>query len=70
MIIFFILILAGCHFVWVGSAAGSKGHGEVPWAIAGLFFGPFAALAVAAQPDLTTRRYIKIIAGKQDEFDD
>ena len=59
------LLLAGCCFCWSGAAAGDKGHGTVPWALAGHCFGPIALLTVIALPDLKQRRILKLMAEHQ-----
>ena len=43
-------------------AGGNKGVGGVRWFILALLIGPFALVAVAAMPDLKTRRILRLIA--------
>ena len=42
-----------------GSAAERKGISENKWLVAGLLFGPFALLALAAQPDLKQQHFLR-----------
>jgi len=51
--------------MWAGAAADDKGHHYIPWALAGLCFGPFALLAVIALPDLEQRRILRLMAEHQ-----
>ena len=44
---------------------GNKGVGGVRWFVLALLIGPFALLAVAAMPDLKTRRILRLIAENQ-----
>ena len=46
-------------------AGGNKGVGGVRWFVLALLIGPFALLAVAAMPDLKTRRILRLIAENQ-----
>ena len=46
-------------------AGGNKGVGGVRWFVLAMLIGPFALLAVAAMPDLKTRRILHLIAEKQ-----
>ena len=46
-------------------AGGNKGVGGVRWFILALLIGPFALVAVAAMPDLKTRRILRLIAENQ-----
>ena len=43
-------------------AGGNKGVGGVRWFVLALLIGPFALVAVAAMPDLKTRRILRLIA--------
>jgi hypothetical protein len=44
-----------------GSAAEKKGLSENKWLVAGLLFGPFALLALAAQPDLKQQHFLRLL---------
>ena len=68
--------MAGFFFLWwlaasviVGFvctvAGGNKGVGGIRWFILALLIGPFALIAVAAMPDLKTRRILRLIAENQ-----
>ena len=46
-------------------AGGNKGVGGVRWFVLALLIGPFALLAVAAMPDLKTRRILRLTAENQ-----
>ena len=46
-------------------AGGNKGVGGIRWFVLPLLIGPFALIAVAAMPDLKTRRILRLIAEKQ-----
>ena len=46
-------------------AGGNKGVGGVRWFVLALLIGPFALVAVAAMPDLKTRRILRLIAEQQ-----
>ena len=46
-------------------AGGNKGVGGIRWFILALLIGPFALVAVAAMPDLKTRRILRLIAENQ-----
>ena len=46
-------------------AGGNKGVGGIRWFVLALLIGPFALIAVAAMPDLKTRRILRLIAEKQ-----
>ena len=46
-------------------AGGNKGVGGVRWFVLAMLIGPFALLAVAAMPDLKTRRVLRLIAENQ-----
>ena len=46
-------------------AGGNKGVGGVRWFVLAILIGPFALLAVAAMPDLKTRRILRLIAENQ-----
>ena len=46
-------------------AGGNKGVGGIRWFVLALLIGPFALLAVAAMPDLKTRRILRLIAENQ-----
>ena len=62
-------------FLWVGLAAScalftalaarGKGYNESNWGIVGFVFGPLGLLAIAACPDLRTRRLLRFIAESQ-----
>ena len=46
-------------------AGGNKDVGGVRWFVLAMLIGPFALLAVAAMPDLKTRRILRLIAENQ-----
>ena len=46
-------------------AEGNKGVGGIRWFVLALLIGTFALIAVAAMPDLKTRRILRLIAEKQ-----
>ena len=46
-------------------AGDNKGVGGVRWFVLALLIGPFALVAVAAMPDLKTRRILRLIAERQ-----
>ena len=43
----------------------NKGIGGIRWFVLSLFIGPLALIAVAAMPDLRTRRILRLIAENQ-----
>jgi hypothetical protein len=43
----------------------NKGIGGIRWFVLAILIGPFALVAVAAMPDLRTRRIVRLIAENQ-----
>ncbi|QNI98425.1 hypothetical protein [Synechococcus sp. RS9902] len=64
--LFLLWLVASVVIGFVCSVAGSnKGVGGIRWFVLALLIGPFALLAVAAMPDLKTRRILRLIAEQQ-----
>lgn len=57
-----VAVLIGFVCTVVGE---NKGIGEIRWFVLSLFIGPLALIAVAAMPDLRTRRILRLIAENQ-----
>ena len=67
-------------FLWVGLAAScalftalaarGKGYNDANWGVVGFIFGPLGLLAIAACPDLRTRRLLRMIAESQGDAGD
>ena len=51
--------------VYTAKVAQTKGCSTGPWLIGGFLFGPVALLAAVGWPDLTLRRYIRLLAEQQ-----
>ena len=63
----FVLVLIVALFFagFTGAVAGSKGHDSGPWYVGGLLLGPLALLASLGLPDLTLRRYLRLMIEHQ-----
>ena len=57
-----VAVLIGFVCTVVGE---NKGIGGIRWFVLSLFIGPLALIAVAAMPDLRTRRILRLIAENQ-----
>ena len=66
---FWIVTSAACA-LFTATAARGKGYKESPWSVVGFVFGPLGLLAIAACPDLRTRRLLRIIAEGQGDVGD
>ena len=63
-LLLFVLHVLCC--IWAGEAAKLKGlQDDGWWTFSGLFFGPFALLALCAMPDLKSQRFLKLMAQAQ-----
>ena len=57
--------LAASCALFTATAAEGKGYKEANWGVVGFLFGPLGLLAIAACPDLRTRRLLRVIAENQ-----
>jgi len=64
-LVFFWLGLAASCALFTACAAQGKGYNESNWGVIGFLFGPLGLLAIAACPDLRTRRLLRLIAESQ-----
>ena len=64
LLTFWIITAAACALITAAAARG-KGYKESPWSVVGFVFGPLGLLAIAACPDLRTRRLLRIIGEGQ-----
>ena len=65
-VLFLLWLVASVVIGFLCTVAGdNKGVGGVRWFFLSLLIGPFALLAVAAMPDLKTRRILRLIAENQ-----
>ena len=64
-LLFFWLFTAGSCALFTAFAPRDKGYNESNWGIGGFVFCPLALLAVAAMPDLRTRRLLRMIVESQ-----
>ena len=65
ILLFFWLFTAGSCALFTALAARDKGYNESNWGIGGFVFGPLALLAMAAMPDLRSRRLLRMIVESQ-----
>ena len=61
VLVFFWLPIA----IYTAKVAQTKGCSTYPWLLGGVAFGPLALLAAVGWPDLTLRRYIRLLAEQQ-----
>ena len=65
-VLFFLwLISSAACALFTALAARGKGYKDSSWGIVGFVFGPLGLLAIAACPDLRSRRLLRIIAEAQ-----
>ena len=64
-LVFFWLITAAACALFTAVAARGKGYNESNWSVVGFVFGPLGLLAIAACPDLRSRRLLRMIAESQ-----
>lgn len=57
-----LLVLVFACAGYTSHVADSKGHDSASWFVGGFFFGPLALLASLGLPDLTLRRYLRLLA--------
>ena len=65
LLLFFWLVTAAACALFTAAAARGKGYNESPWSVIGFVFGPLGLLAIAACPDLRSRRLLRMIAEGQ-----
>ena len=65
LFVFLWAVLAASCALFTATAAEGKGYKESSWGVVGLLFGPLGLLAIAACPDLRTRRLLRVIAENQ-----
>ena len=62
--------LAASCALFTATAAEGKGYRASNWGVVGFLFGPLGLLAIAACPDLRTRRLLRVIAENQGDVGD
>ena len=65
LLLFFWLVTAAACALFTAVAARGKGYNESNWSVVGFVFGPLGLLAIAACPDLRSRRLLRMIAESQ-----
>ena len=64
-LLFLWLFSSAACALFTALAARGKGYKDSSWGIVGFIFGPLGLLAIAACPDLRSRRLLRIIAESQ-----
>ena len=65
LLLFFWLVTVAACALFTAAAARGKGYNDSSWSVIGFVFGPLGLLAIAACPDLRSRRLLRMIAESQ-----
>ncbi|AHF64647.1 hypothetical protein Syncc8109_2324 [Synechococcus sp. WH 8109] len=65
LLLFFWLVTSAACALFTAAAARGKGYNDSSWSVIGFVFGPLGLLAIAACPDLRSRRLLRMIAEGQ-----